>query len=99
MESVDRKPLGVAAAVAPAIMLTSAGVCSSLVAQWSTDANYSHGFFVVPLALYFAWERREAFASAAIRPGLGGLLLIAGSLLLWAAGTLGSELFLTRVSM
>ena len=68
-------------------------------AQWSADDNYSHGFFVVPLALYFAWERRAAFARAPVRPGPAGLLLIAGSLLVWAAGTLGSELFLTRVSM
>ena len=99
MDSVGRRPLVVTAALAAAITLMYAGVGVSLVAQWSADDNYSHGFFVVPLALYFAWERREAFASAPARPGLGGLVIIAGSLLVWAAGTLGAELFLTRVSM
>ena len=89
----------VAAAVGAAILLMYAGVWASLVTQWSTDDNYSHGFFVVPLALYFAWERRAAFARAPVRSGPTGLLLIAGSLLVWAAGMLGSELFLTRVSM
>lgn len=89
----------VAAGLGAAILLMYAGVWASLVAQWSADDNYSHGFFVVPLALYFAWERRAAFAKAPVRSGPAGLLLIAGSLLVWAAGTLGSELFLTRVSM
>jgi exosortase len=99
MNSAKPRDLVVAAAVGAAILLMYAGVWTSLVTQWSTDDNYSHGFFVVPLALYFAWERRAAFARAPVRSGPTGLLLIAGSLLVWAAGMLGSELFLTRVSM
>jgi exosortase len=93
------RDLVVATGLSAAILLMYAGVWTSLIGQWSADDNYSHGFFVVPLALYFAWERRAAFARAPVRPGPAGLLLIAGSLLVWAAGTLGSELFLTRVSM
>jgi exosortase len=99
MNSDKPRDLVVAVAVGAAILLMYAGVWTSLVTQWSTDDNYSHGFFVVPLALYFAWERRAAFARAPVRSGPTGLLLIAGSLLVWAAGMLGSELFLTRVSM
>src|SRR5688572_17104775 len=76
-----------------------AGVVSSLVRQWASDDNYSHGFFVMPLALYFAWERRGALAAAPARPGWPGAILILGSLAVWAAGVLGSELFLTRVSL
>ena len=97
--SAPPRDLVVAGGLGLAIVLTYAGVWTSLIAQWSADDNYSHGFFVVPLALYFAWERRAAFAKAPVRPGPTGLLLIAGSLLVWAAGMLGSELFLTRVSM
>jgi exosortase len=74
-------------------------VLSSLVPQWASDDNYSHGFFVLPLALYFAWERRAALRGAAVRPSLFGLITIAGSLLLLVAGLLGAELFLTRVSL
>lgn len=32
---------------------------ASLWRVWSTESDYSHGFFVVPLALYFAWFRRS----------------------------------------
>ena len=94
-----RKDVQVALALTAAILLMYAGVLSSLVAQWSSDDNYSHGFFLLPLAGYFAWERREALAAAARRPSLLGLVVILGSLLVWTAGMLGAELFLTRVSL
>ena len=95
----ERKDLRVAAALGAAVILMYAGVLSSLVRQWSSDDNYSHGFFVLPLAAYFAWERRAALAAAARRPSVLGLVLVVGSLVVYTAGLLGAELFLTRVSM
>ncbi|HYE89223.1 MAG TPA: exosortase/archaeosortase family protein [Vicinamibacterales bacterium] len=74
-------------------------VLQGLVTAWSTDDNYSHGFFIVPLALYFTWERRRAIAAAPIRPSPLGLIVVASSLLLLVAGLLGAELFLSRVSI
>ena len=71
----------------------------TLVADWATDDNYSHGFLVVPVALFVAWERRQALRAAAARPSVLGLAVIVGSLLLLGAGTLGAEMFLTRVAM
>jgi exosortase len=76
-----------------------APIVSSLVRQWASDDNYSHGFFVLPLALYFVWERRVALRDAAVRPSVFGAVVIAGSLVLLVAGLLGAELFLTRVSL
>lgn len=96
---MGRKDVGVAASLAAAVALMYAGVLSSLVRQWSSDDNYSHGFFVLPLAAYFAWERREALVAAVRRPSTLGLLVILGSLIVYTAGLLGAELFLTRVSM
>src|SRR5688572_15106626 len=74
-------------------------VVVKLVQDWATDDNYSHGFVVVPLAAYFAWERRQAVLMAPHRPSAFGLLIIASGLLMFFAGTLGAELFLTRISM
>jgi exosortase len=74
-------------------------VAAGLMRQWSTDDNYSHGFVVVPLALWFAWERRSALARAHRRPHALGLAVIAVGLALLAVGVLGSELFLSRVSL
>jgi exosortase len=74
-------------------------VVAKLVHDWATDDNYSHGFLIVPLALYLAWERRAAFASIAPRPSIVGLLGVVCSMGVLAAGTLGAELFLTRISI
>ncbi len=99
LASLRRRGLAVACLMAAGVVWLYWGVMSSLVRQWASDDNYSHGFFVVPLALFFAWERRAALASAPRRPGVAGLALLVASLALLVAGYLGAELFLTRVSL
>lgn len=99
MAGPDRRTLASVIALGAAILFMYAGTLSSLVRQWASDDNYSHGFFVVPLALYFVWERRAALASAASRPSVLGAMVIAASLLTWLAGRFGAELFLTRLSL
>lgn len=74
-------------------------VLVELVDAWSTDDNYSHGFFIAPLAIYFAWERRRALAALPVQPSWLGVFVIAASLMLFIAGSLGAELFLSRVSL
>jgi exosortase len=96
---MKHRPTVTAVALAAAVVWVYRGTLSSLVHQWGSDDNYSHGFFVVPLALYFAWERRDAIRRASIRPGSGGAFLIVFSLVIWMAGLFGAELFLTRVSL
>jgi exosortase len=74
-------------------------VIGKLVMDWYTDDNYSHGFLIVPISAYLAWERREQFRAALSRPNPLGLGVVIGSLLVLTAGILGSELFLTRISL
>jgi exosortase len=99
--SVQWGPKGLVAVVAVLASLTLlyTGVLRDLVRDWSTDDNYSHGFLIIPIAAYFAWERRKAFASAAAAPSIAGLGLIVAGLGLLVAGVLGAELFLTRISL
>src|SRR4051812_46218950 len=99
MTSPRHREAVVALALAAGVILLYLNVLTSLARQWASDDNYSHGFFVLPLAMFFAWERRVALQNAARRPGVGGLILVAGSLLVLLAGRLGAELFLTRVSL
>jgi exosortase len=76
-----------------------APVAGGLARDWAADANYSHGFLVVPLAGYLMWARRARIASAPIVPSWWGLGVVAASVVVFLAGTLGAELFLTRISM
>jgi exosortase len=70
-----------------------------LVSDWYHDDNYSHGFLIVPLALYFVWERREKLRKIPVTPSALGLVFVLGSVAVLIAGILGSELFLTRISI
>jgi exosortase len=69
-----------------------------MVRHWSAVDDYSHGFLVVPLALYFAWERRKDLQRATIRPSWWGLLPLALGSLALMIGRLGVELTAMRVS-
>ena len=40
------------------------GVIAELVDAWAHDDNYSHGFLIVPFALFFAWRRRDRLKAA-----------------------------------
>jgi exosortase len=99
MGRTARQQLVAAGLVLAGLAIVYWTVVAGLISAWSTDDNYSHGFFIVPLAVYFAWERRQAIASAPMRPALLGLVVVAGSLLLLVGGILGAELFLARVSI
>jgi exosortase len=85
--------------VAGGLALVYWHVAVKLVSDWYNDDNYSHGFLIVPLALYFVWERREKLRSIPLAPSGLGLLVVLGSVLVLIAGILGSELFLTRISI
>jgi exosortase len=91
--------LGTLALAGAAFVLCYWNVLAKLVHDWGHDDNYSHGFLIVPIALYFVWERRARLAAASRRPHWFGLVVVIGSLGLLVAGTLGAELFVSRVSM
>jgi exosortase len=94
----DKRLYAIAALVGSFVLLYW-GVLQKLVHDWATDDNYSHGFVVVPVALYFVWERRARLAALPVRPSWIGLLIVAAGIGLLLAGLLGAELFVSRVSM
>jgi exosortase len=55
---------------------------SSLTVVWNRDADYSHGWFVMPLAACFLWQRRDTF------PGFSSQLPFAGLILVCASGAM-----------
>jgi exosortase len=47
-----------------------------MVHAWIQQPDYSHGFFVLPLAIGFLWFRRSSFPHETIGPSLVGLALL-----------------------
>ncbi len=74
-------------------------VIPPLVRQWANDDDYTHGFLIVPLALYFAWERREKLKGMEPQASLLGAVPLAIGLLMLVVGAVGAELFLQRFSL
>src|SRR5689334_23643232 len=74
-------------------------VILKLIHDWSIDENYSHGFLVIPVALYLAWERRDRFAALPRNPSFLGLIIAIGGMGMLLGGVLGAEVFTTEVSM
>ena len=66
--------------------------------HWKAVDDYSHGFLIVPLALYFAWEKRAELARAEIRGSWWGLLPLGLATFTLTVGRLGVELMNLRVS-
>lgn len=60
-----------------------------IVGQWVNEPDYSHGFLVVPIAMFFLWYRRSSFPQQEVRPSVfGALLLGVASLMRVVAGAL-----------
>jgi exosortase len=86
-------------ALLTSLVVLYGAVLRHLAQDWWTDENYSHGFLIVPLALFFVYRRRQQLRDTPVVPSTGpGLALVVVSMVLLTAGTLGSEFFLTRVS-
>ena len=97
--TLDVKKLSAVALLLFGIAIVYWQVFQRLIEAWIVDGNYSHGWLIVPLAGYFAWERRARLAATPVRSSWFGLVVLAGSILVLLAGLYGSELFLTRVSL
>jgi exosortase len=63
-----------------------------MVLHWNAVADYSHGFLVVPLAGFFAWERRRDLRHAVVDPSWWGVLPLALGTAALTVGRLGTEL-------
>ena len=94
------KPFGWPGLLLVAVLIALyAPVLKILVRQWYNDADYSHGFLVPLMSLYLIWQRREKLSQIARRPSPWGMLVVLLSVGLLFLGSLGAELFLTRISM
>ena len=76
-----------------------APVLRILVGQWYGDSDYSHGFLVPLLSAFLIWQRRDKLRQVPRRPSLWGMVVVLGALGLLVLGSLGAELFLSRLSL
>lgn len=86
-------------AVASLVLWIYTPILAKLAVQWWDDPNFSHGFFVPLFALYVIWQERGRLEAIRVKPSWSGLAIVAFALGILIIGVLGSELFLSRISL
>jgi exosortase len=75
-----------------------APVLRAMVAQWGSDPDMGHGFFVPVIAAYIVWQKRNELAAIKSQPNWWGLAVVMLGAVQLIVGVLGVELFLSRTS-
>ncbi len=69
-------------------LLTFDGL-SSAVETWWTNDIFNHGFFIIPLAGYFIWLKREYLNNIKIQPALFPTFIVLLLVIIYVGGTVG----------
>jgi exosortase len=81
------------------VILLYGPTLKGLIQQWWRDPDYSYGFFVPLFSAYVLWHRRDRWLKSDIKPANFGFLVMLGAIGLLLLGSLGAELFTSRVSL
>ena len=80
------------------MLLAHLQVIRELMFDWWHDDNYSHGFLIVPLAIYFFYRERNNLVFPARTCKTGLAMFVLGFLLI-LLGTAAGEYFTTRIGL
>lgn len=72
---------------------------ATLIDDWSSNANFSHGFLIPFVAAYMVWFKKETLKTIEVKSSQAGLGVILFGMVCYLAGSIGSELFIMRSSM
>ena len=84
--------------IATLVGILYAPVLTRLVQQWWQDPNYGHGFIVPLFSIFLLWNERDRWRQISIEPTQWGVAGMIAAVVLLIAGTLGAELFVSRLS-
>jgi exosortase len=86
-------------AVLAAVLWLYLPILMALFADWGVNDDYSHGYFIPFLVVYFIYCQRDELKNIAVRTSNSGILVIAAGLAQLVIAKIGSEFFLQRTSM
>lgn len=70
----------------------------TLVSDWNTNEDYSHGYFIPFLTLFFVYSIRHQLRQTVIEPNFIGIFVVVAGLTQLIVAKIGSEYFLQRTS-
>ena len=100
MTAVPRRPPALSlAALAGLVLLMYAPTLAYLFHDWWHNPDYSHGFFIPPIAAFFLWRKRDLLLSLPARPSNWGLPVVLAALGIFVLACAGSEPTFQRGSL
>lgn len=85
--------------VSVALLVLYIPFLQSLVADWDTNENYSHGYFIPFIFAYMIYSIKDTLVEKQIQPVNSGLIIIVFGLVVLIVGKIGAEFFLQRFSL
>lgn len=81
------------------LVVCYAPILRELVHVWATNDDMGHGFFVLPVAAFIAWRKRQLLTAEPARSNPWGLVILAWGCLQAIAATLAAELYTQRLAV
>jgi len=81
------------------IVLLFAPVILKLINVWMNQEDYSHGFFVIPIAIFIVWAKRDKLLDLSIKPLWIGFPIVVGGVFAYLVSFLVRFHTLTYLSM
>ncbi len=92
-------PVGFALLLVSGFVFATFPAWKSLIHAWSNSEDYSHGFFIVPVAIYLVWSKKETLSKIPVQGSLWGLILFLFSLFVFIITHLSGILTLRALSI
>jgi len=87
-----------AVAVGALLILLFYPTLGRLIEEWDSNIYYSHGYLMLPLALWLSWRKREVLQVVPVEPTWRGLSLLLTGLVLFSIGRKADILFAQGLS-
>ena len=91
--------IGVSVLIVGLVIFLYQEVLWGLGSDWNNDPDYSHGFLVPFLSVYFIWERWNVLTDETPSPSVWGIGLLSLGLFSLVVGLIGAELYVQRTSL
>ena len=91
--------IGLSLLIGGLVIFLYQGVLWALGSDWNNDPDYSHGFLVPFLSVYFIWERWDSLIEETPDPSIWGIGLLSLGLFSLVVGLIGAELYVQRMSL
>jgi exosortase D (VPLPA-CTERM-specific) len=72
---------------------------NELIARWGKQEEYSHGYMLPFLTLYFIWQKKNSIIQAEFIPSWWGLALILVALIIFVIGEISALFILTQYAL